>query len=127
LAVIMIGTNNAGHRQDRPEHTAAGIKAIVSDLRKRMPKMQILLLGIFPRGQDRDDRLRKLNTATNAIIQKYADDKHVHYLDVSDRFLADDTTLSKSIMPDLLHPNERGYRIWAEAMEPQIHELLDER
>jgi beta-glucosidase len=127
LAVIMIGTNNAGHRQDRPEHTAAGIKAIVSDLRKRLPKMQILLLGIFPRGQDRDDRLRKLNTATNAIIQKYDDDKHVHYLDVSDRFLADDTTLSKSIMPDLLHPNERGYRIWAEAMEPKIHELLGER
>ncbi|MEO1997995.1 MAG: GDSL-type esterase/lipase family protein, partial [Planctomycetaceae bacterium] len=51
LAVIMIGTHTAGHRQDRPEHTAAGIKAIVSDLRKRMPKMQILLLGIFPRGQ----------------------------------------------------------------------------
>ena len=29
-------------------------------------------------------------------------------------------------MPDFLHPNEAGYRIWAEAMEPMIKKLLGE-
>jgi lysophospholipase L1-like esterase len=27
-------------------------------------------------------------------------------------------------MPDLLHPNEEGYRRWAEALEPKLAELL---
>jgi lysophospholipase L1-like esterase len=30
-------------------------------------------------------------------------------------------------MPDLLHPNEEAYRIWAEAMEPTIQELMGEK
>ena len=37
LAVIMIGTNNTGHRQDPAEETAAGIKAIIVELQKQLP------------------------------------------------------------------------------------------
>ena len=29
LAVIMIGTNNTGHRKENPRHTALGIKRII--------------------------------------------------------------------------------------------------
>jgi lysophospholipase L1-like esterase len=29
-------------------------------------------------------------------------------------------------MPDLLHPKEKGYKIWAEAMETKIAELMGE-
>ena len=35
--------------------------------------------------------------------------------------------LSTKIMPDHLHPNARGYRIWARAMEPTLKKLLGER
>ncbi len=125
LAVIMIGTNNAGHRQDPAQETAAGIKAIIEQLRTRLPKTKILLLAILPRGEKPDNRLRKLNDATNEIIAKYADDKYVFFLDINDKFLDDDGRLSKSIMPDLLHPNETGYGIWAEAMEPMIEKLMN--
>lgn len=124
LAVIMIGTNNAGHRQDKPEHTAAGIELILKQLRQRLPETKVLLLAIFPRGKDNDDRLRKINQATNKIIQGYADGKQVFWLDINDKFLAEDGTLPKSIMPDLLHPNEQGYRIWAEAIEPTVAKLM---
>ena len=27
-------------------------------------------------------------------------------------------------MPDYLHPNEAGYRIWANATEPKLKQLL---
>jgi beta-glucosidase len=27
-------------------------------------------------------------------------------------------------MPDLLHPNEHGYQIWADAMNPTLDEML---
>ena len=35
-------------------------------------------------------------------------------------FLEDDQTLSRAVMPDLLHLSEEGYRRWAEAIVPVL-------
>ena len=64
--------------------------------------------------------------ATNKIIAKYADDKNVFFLDINSKFMGPDGQLLKGIMPDKLHPNAKGYRIWAEAMEPTIKKLMGE-
>ena len=37
-----------------------------------------------------------------------------------------DGTLSREIMPDLLHLSPKGCEIWAEAIEPKVAELLGE-
>ena len=124
LAVLMIGTNNTGHRQDPPEDTALGIKYIIEEFRKRLPKTKILLLAIFPRSESPDDKLRIINDNINRIISAYADNRHVFYLDINNHFLDENGKLSKEIMPDLLHPNEKGYRIWAGAMEPVISKIM---
>ena len=126
-AVVMIGTNNTGHRQDPADETAAGIEAIVDQLGKKLPNTKVLLLAIFPRGASADDKLRQLNDAINERISKLADNQRVFYLDVADKFLEDDGTLPKSIMPDLLHPNEQGYEIWAQAMEPLLVKMMGEK
>ncbi len=126
LAVVMIGTNNTGHRQDPPQETAAGIKHILAELKQRKPKMKVLLLAIFPRGATADDKLRKINVSINEHIKEYADGKRVFFLDLNSAFLDDRGRLPKSVMPDLLHPHEAGYRTWAKAMEPTIQKLLAE-
>ena len=126
VAVIMIGTNNAGHRQEASALTATGIKAILDDLQTRLPKTKILLLAVFPRGATPEDKLRKLNVGTNAIIKDYADNNRVFFLDLADKFLDDKGNLPREIMPDLLHPKQKGYGIWAEAMEPTLKKLLAE-
>lgn len=118
LAVIMIGTNNA--RDNKPEETAAGVTAIVAKLREKLPETKILLLAIFPRGADKSDKLRLTNDKVNEQIAKLADGKMVEYLDIGPKFLAEDQTLSKEIMPDLLHLSVKGYEIWAEAIEPHV-------
>jgi lysophospholipase L1-like esterase len=136
LTVLMIGTNNTGH-QGRPaaehdgavytstaEQTAEGVAAILAKLREKQPQMKILLLGIFPRGADSDDAKRQQNQATNRLIAKLADGKTVHFLDISASFLGSDGTLSKEIMPDLLHLSPAGYQKWADAIEPKVKELL---
>jgi len=87
LAVLMIGTNNAGHRQEASAETAQGIKAILDELGKRLPKTKVLLLAIFPRGKDDNDALRKLNMGTNKIIKDFADGKRVFFLDINAKFL----------------------------------------
>ncbi len=126
-AVVMIGTNNTGHRKDNPEETAAGIKAILDKLAEKSPKTKVLLLAIFPRGESAKDELRLINDGVNERISKFADNQRVFYLDLSDKFLEDDGALPKSIMPDVLHPNAKGYEIWAEAMEPTLAGLLGEK
>jgi beta-glucosidase len=124
LAVLMIGTNNA--RDNASEQTAAGVKLIVEKLRTKLPKTKILLLAIFPRGADANDPLRKKNEGANEIIKQLADGQMIHYLDIGPKFLAADGTLSKEVMPDLLHLNETSYRTWAEAIEPKVKELMGE-
>lgn len=126
VAVIMIGTNNTGHRQDDADETAAGIRAIIDQLHKKSPETKVLLLAIFPRGEKPDDELRKLNDQINERIAKFADGDKVFFLDIADQFLDEDESLPKSIMPDLLHPNAEGYEIWAKAIEPKLSELLGE-
>ena len=49
-----------------------------------------------------------------------------HYLDLGDKFLRPDKIMSPEIMPDFLHPNAAGYKIWAEQMEPKLAELMEE-
>jgi lysophospholipase L1-like esterase len=124
LAVVMIGTNNSG--DNKPEEIADGIKAIVQKLRAKLPRTKVLLLGIFPRGADDSNPRRQVNQKANEIVQNLADGDMVHYLDIGESFLNDDGTLSKEIMPDLLHLSPRGYQIWAEAIESHVAMLMGE-
>ncbi|MCE4557819.1 GDSL-type esterase/lipase family protein [Roseateles cellulosilyticus] len=122
--VLMIGTNNTGHRAEAPATTAAGIKRLLDEIHQRLPQSRVLLLAIFPRGERPDDAQRLINEQVNQIIAGYADGRNVHFLNINAALLQPDGTLSKDVMPDLLHPNERGYDIWQRAMAPTLQQLL---
>ncbi|MBC7817449.1 MAG: GDSL family lipase [Planctomycetaceae bacterium] len=124
-AVLMIGTNNSG--MNSSVQIAEGVEAIVKKLRAKLPKTKILVLAIFPRGATIDDARRKVNIGANRSIAKLADGEMVHFLDIGDKFLNDDGTLSKEVMPDLLHLNEKSYTTWAAAIEPKLKELMGEK
>jgi lysophospholipase L1-like esterase len=124
VAVLMIGTNNTGHRGENPQTTAAGIKRLLDEIRQRLPSTKVLLLAIFPRGEGPDDAQRRLNERVNAIIAGYADGHDVVFLDIGKAFLEPDGRLSRDVMPDLLHPDERGYEIWQRAMDASLQRLL---
>ena len=125
LAVVMIGTNNTGHRMDAAKDTAAGVKEILKEVQKRSPKTKILLVGVFPRGHKSSDEKRVRNVEINKIIKTYADEKQIWYMDFDEKFLDENGVLPKDLMPDSLHPNKKGYEIWAEAMEPMIKKLME--
>ena len=48
VAVILIGANNLGRLHWPAEDTVAGIDAIVTQLRHRLPQTKLLLLGVLP-------------------------------------------------------------------------------
>ena len=126
LAVIMIGTNNSNGNDNTAEEIGAGIKAIVKKLRKELPEMKILILAVFPRGEKPSPQ-REKNAKASEIASKLADDDMVYYLDIGPKFLTEDGTLTREIMPDLLHLSPQGYEIWAESIEPSVAELMGEK
>jgi beta-glucosidase len=97
LAVVMIGTNNTSQRHDPPEETAAGIQAILTTLRTRLPETKLLLLGVFPRSASADDSFRWVNAAINDRISAFADNQHVFFWTSAGIFLTTmDTSLKTS-------------------------------
>jgi lysophospholipase L1-like esterase len=124
VAVLLIGTNNSSHRQDDPRSTAAGIERIVGELLQRMPGTKILLLGIFPREDKPGTPVARINDEINAILPGLADGRRVFFLNINKTWLGNANTVSKQIMPDLLHLNANGYELWAAAMEPTLQKLL---
>ncbi|MFT2097980.1 platelet-activating factor acetylhydrolase IB subunit [Marinomonas sp. 2405UD66-6] len=124
LLVLLIGTNNTGHRQDSPEDTVEGIKQILSVLSKKLPETKILLLAIFPRSAKPTQTLRVLNDAINQKIQHFSDNQRVFFLDINHHFLDEKGCLTSNVMNDFLHPNASQYRVWAEAIEPYLSKWL---
>jgi lysophospholipase L1-like esterase len=128
--VLMIGTNNTGLERDSTtvRNTTAevieGVTAVVRGLRAKLPDAKILLLAIFPRGEKPDHPQRKQIAEINAALATLNDGHHVRYLDIGPVFLSPDGTLSKDIMPDFLHPNVKGYELWAGAIKKPLAEML---
>jgi len=141
--VLMIGTNNIGHRQPDLESafdTFCGVQAVVSDLEKRCPNAQIIVHPIFPRGATTNDQMRVRVDAVNRMLaswinQKYQDSKavgkggaskvsRVWFCDFSNRLVGPDGVLSREMAPDLLHPASAGYEIWADALKPYLDYAL---
>lgn len=126
LMMLMIGTNNLGGRNpgNTPEQIAEGITGIVAKFRTKFPEAKVLLLGVFPRGAAADAPQREPIKQINRIIAKLDDGKFVRYMDIGDKFLQPDGSISAEVMPDGLHPSAKGYEIWAAAVMPTFHELL---
>jgi beta-glucosidase len=126
LVVMMIGTNNRGIPELHGYDTAYGILALLKEIHAKLPESKILLMPIFPRGDTPADQGRLRNDEINRIIHAYVDGKTVHWLDIGHVFLDDKGHIKRELMPDALHPNEEGYRVWAKAMEPTLRKLLGE-
>lgn len=114
--VLLIGTNNAGHRLDPPEDIAAGVLTILDELHQRLPTSKVLLMAIFPRSRNTNKPMRQRIDATNTLIRNFADGKQIHWLDINNQFLTKDGVLLESVMPDLLHLNAAQYDKWAQAV-----------
>ena len=126
VVVLMIGTNNSGGDAYSAEQIGDGIIANVQKLRAKLPDAKILVLAIFPRGENPNSQ-REKNAAASERAAKIADGEMVHFLDIGKSFLDENGHLAKEIMPDFLHLSPAGYQIWAESIEPKLAELLEDQ
>lgn len=129
VVVLMIGTTNTGLERNSPTprnstpEVSEGVTAVVNELRAKFPEAKILFLAIFPRGE-KDSPQRLQVAEINQALAKLHDGRHVFFLDIGDKFLDTEGNIPRDVMPDLLHPSEKGYEIWANAIREPLKRLL---
>jgi lysophospholipase L1-like esterase len=122
LIVLMLGTNNIN--RNPVDEIVDGDRLIIEEFKKRQPQAKVLLLGIFPRNADPANPLRATIKDINSKLAKLADNNKVSYMDIGDKFLTADGTLTTEIMADGLHPTAKGYQIWADAINDKVRTLM---
>lgn len=128
VTVLMIGTNNSNKNKDGSEQYSEaeileGVTAIVKQIQQRTPETKLLLVSIFPRAKTFSTQRGKL-LQVNQALEKLADNKTIFWIDFGSQLIEADGSISTEMMHDALHPGEKGYAIWAEAIEPKLKELL---
>ncbi|MFP5389964.1 MAG: glycosyl hydrolase 2 galactose-binding domain-containing protein [Gammaproteobacteria bacterium] len=122
--VLLIGTNNFGLCDESPEQVFAGIKAVVDKLRATYPQARILLNAVLPAGETAKEDRRARIDAVNKMVARLADGKQVVLRNYGPRLTRPDGSISPEIMPDFLHLTPKGYQIWADALRPDLQQLL---
>lgn len=142
VAVVLIGANNLGRLHWSAADTVAGIDAIIGELRGRLPRTKILLLGVLP-----SERSAWVSEATRDINSRLADKygastgaaggnkgtPTVTYLDLTPTFMRGGS-LNRALFLDPLlsppdpplHPSAQGQTLMAQDMEPTLAALLAE-
>ncbi|MCX7009533.1 MAG: GDSL family lipase, partial [Kiritimatiellaeota bacterium] len=101
-----------------------GIGAIVTAIQQKQTQAKILLLGVLPI-YDKQDGIRKTIRDINAASAKLDDGQRVRFLDLGAKFLdPDGARIFGLYQPDRLHLTPNAYRLWADAMDPLLKEML---
>ncbi len=124
LIVIHIGTNNTSgtknHKAGTPAEIAAGIRAVVELAKAKAPSAKIVLMKVFPRGENSTHPSRATIAAINKLLPNIAGELKVELLDITEKLLDENGNYPKSLANDFLHPTAAGYRVWAEALRPFV-------
>ncbi len=132
VAVLLIGTNNTGWKDQTAEQTEVGIDAVVADMERRLPETHILLLGILP--SEVSPKKSAQDSAVNHYLSTcYGENPRVTYLDIHSIFYKG-AQLNTAIYYDprlpqhgkALHPDTDGQRMMDEAIEPTLARLMGE-
>jgi lysophospholipase L1-like esterase len=126
VVLLAIGVNNVWDWSVPAPAVAQGVKACVEELRKKFPAAKILVVPPIPQQEmpDAPNRKRTDEIRGEIVKLKLGAMPAVSVLVIEGQFLGPDGRIDKAIMPDLLHPNGAGYRIYAEALKPEIEKLL---
>jgi len=126
VAVLLIGTNNlAGTKNARantPAEIAAGIEAICETIHSKAPECKIILLGVLPRSPE---KFVKSIRQINKLISELDNKDYITFVNFGSK-ISDKKGLpiKDYMLDDGVHPNEKGYQVWAESIDPILKKLL---
>lgn len=128
VIVILAGTNNVGTKPGGDAKVAdivEGIQALIATCREKAPAARIIVMGIFPRN-DSMAVLPEIHRI-NEQLASLADDQTLFYLNINDKLADANGKLFDGMTVDGLHPDVKGYQIWADALRPMLERFLGPR
>jgi len=127
---ILIGSNDfvGGYEKEllycSPESVLMGIKRVIEEIVQLRPRVKIVLNGLLPRKEIDSDQYGPLMEgiqSLNDLLQKYCDERSIHYYDANKIFL---TGKWEDLFQDVAHPSELGYQIWGESIAKELKEMI---
>jgi lysophospholipase L1-like esterase len=134
------------------ENAIAGVHAIIANLRSRSPSSHLIIAGLLPRlwrnkpksypnklFDFKSNPFTKNILAINDELMKIAEqdgkwggekNRRIHYVDGFETFVCNDCqgedagSLVEKYMPDHLHPNNDGARLWLKNIHDKIVSLI---
>ncbi len=134
-AVILIGANNMGRVHWSARQTVAGIDAVVTETKTRLPGAKIVLLSVLPsiRSKYVDQTTAAINADLVARYGHHAVDA-VTFKDVTGLFLKDGAVDRTQFLDDHLvppdpplHPTAQAQARLAAAIEPLVAAMMGDR
>ena len=129
VIVLQIGTNDIGGRryndseaQKKVEEVTRGVKAIIAVCQAKAPDATILLTGIFPRNDN--PTAGPVIEGINENLAQLANAERIHFLNINGELSGSQKRLRPEMTVDGLHLSAGGYQVWADALKPQLTELL---
>ena len=131
LVVLKIGVNNLWSEVQEcgTDHVADGVAACAAAIHAKCPDAKVLVLGILPTQAAPDHPLRAIVRAVNgrsaALVSAMGG--QVRFEDIGAAFLEPDGCISTAVMPDGCHLSMHGYTLFADALEPLVHAMMNPR
>jgi len=120
--VLLMGTNDLEENAE-PETIAGNFKLILAELKKHDPKMPVIVCQVFPSSETKKRPAAKIKEVNERYAAAVKGDPQVTLLETWTLFANEQGDAKVSEFPDLLHPNQEGYRKWAAALRPILATL----
>ena len=120
--VILIGTNDLEEQAD-PETIAANLKLILAKLKAHNRTMPIILNKVFPSAESKQrpaDKIKRINELYAAAVKG---DSQITVMETWVLFADAKGDAKPGEFPDLLHPNDAGYAMWAAGIRPVLETM----
>lgn len=120
VVVLEVGTNNIT-LSDNPDATAAGVAAVVNEIRTRLPDAKIVLASVLPRPAPFDNRVVN---KVNDRLALLADGGDVRFVNASP-FFSSPRAKAKYFIPGDIHLTANGYKVWTDLLQPAVQSAID--
>ncbi|MBM3909503.1 MAG: lysophospholipase [Firmicutes bacterium] len=130
VVVMQIGTNDLQVLGLPKEKTVENIASLITSIRQELPKIQILLLSLYPVNESTDKLVNKFivgprkNTDIQWINDHIRTFKGVEFVDVYPSLLDEDGQLKMQYSKEGLHLSLAGYAVVTEVVKPRLMTLL---
>ena len=120
--VILAGTNDLEEKAT-PEDIAGNLKLILASLQAHKADLPVVLCKVFPSSAAKSRPAEQIKAINKLLSDIVKDQPQVTLVETWKPFADASGDASTAEFPDLLHPNEAGYRKWAAAIRPVLATL----